>query len=116
MKRFAIRHTTGSHEDYAKLIDYVVETAGVEAACALDSQLERAISTLTVLTNRGRVVPELKRRGAPPYREIMSGPYRIIYRAIGGEVWLVAIVDGRRQLRELLLERARRFRAAGDDA
>jgi toxin ParE1/3/4 len=116
VKRFAIRHSTGSHQDYAKLIDYVIETSGLEAAAAVDARLERSISTLTVLANRGRVVPELKRRGAPLYREILSGPYRIIYRVMEGEVLLVAILDGRRQLYELLLARARRFEGPGGEA
>lgn len=34
--------------------------------------------------------------------------YRIVYRVMGNEVWVLAIVDGRRDLDTLLYERARR--------
>ena len=55
------------------------------------------------------MVPELHDRGYTEYRERIAAPYRIVYKPAGGEVWIVAIVDGRRELEELLLERARRL-------
>ena len=112
MKRREVRHSTASHEGYAALIDNLAETRGVRAASAVDARLERAISSLSVMASRGRLVPELRHEGDLAYREIISGVYRIVYRIVEDEVWIVAIVDGHRQLDELLLERAQRFRLA----
>jgi plasmid stabilization system protein ParE len=112
VKRREVRHSTASHEDYAVLIDNLAETRGLGVARAVDARLERAISSLAILAGRGRLVPELRHEGDPEYREIISGVYRIVYRIVENEVWIVAIVDGHRQLDELLLERARRFRIA----
>jgi toxin ParE1/3/4 len=110
MKRREVRHSTASHEDYAALIDNLAQTRGIGVAGAVDARLERAISSRSVMAGRGRHVPELRHEGDPEYREIVSGIYRIVYRIVEDEVWIVAIVDGHRQLDELLLERARRFR------
>ena len=55
-----------------------------------------------------RVVPELRIRGISIYREVQRPPYRIVYRTVGAEVWVLAIVDGRRDLDGLLFDRARR--------
>ncbi len=71
-------------------------------------RIERVVHSLEALPDRGRVVPELERRGIAAYREIIAKPYRIVYRVVGPEVWILAIVDGRRDLDELLYERARR--------
>ena len=110
MKRREIRHSTASHEDYAALIEHLADTRGLDAASAVDAKLERAISSLSVMASRGRRVPELAREAEPEYREIRSGPYRIVYQVVEDEVWSVAIVDGRRLVDELLLGRAERFR------
>lgn len=112
MKRRGVRHSTASHEDYAALIEQLADTRGLGVASAVDARLERAIASLETLASRGRVVPELRHEGGPEYREIISGVYRIIYRIVGDEVWIVAIVDGHRQVDELLLGRAQRFRIA----
>ena len=54
---------------------------------------------------RCRVVPELREEGIDAYRELVIRPYRIMFRIHGSEVVLLAVVDGRRDLQELLLER-----------
>jgi plasmid stabilization system protein ParE len=108
-QRREVRHSTASHEDYAALIEYLVDTRGLGVASAVDAKLERAISSLSAMASRGRIVPELRSERGPEFREIISGTYRIIYRIVEDEVWIVAIVDGHRDVDELLLGRAERF-------
>jgi toxin ParE1/3/4 len=54
-------------------------------------------------------VPELRDRGYTEFRELITAPYRVVYKSVNREVWLVAIIDGRRDLGELIFERARRM-------
>ena len=54
---------------------------------------------------RGRVVPELARFGLRSWREIVSKPYRIVYRVDSQSVVVLAVFDSRRDLEDLLLER-----------
>lgn len=52
--------------------------------------------------------PELRKQGMSRYREVLARPFRIIYRVSGRDVHVLAIVDHRRDITQLLLERARR--------
>lgn len=108
MKRRTIIVSSAASDDLAGLLDYVLATRDVAAASALDRRIDAALATLATLAGRGRVVPELRVRGIDVYRELVRAPYRIIYRIAGAEVWVLAIVDGRRDLEALLHERARR--------
>ena len=54
---------------------------------------------------RGRIVPELRAQGVQFYRELLSPPYRIMYRVKDRLVLVVAVLDGRRNLDDLLLDR-----------
>jgi toxin ParE1/3/4 len=97
-------------EDMLAIADDLLSDLGVEAALAADEHIDAAIESLDALGNRGRVVPELRSRGVTTYRELITLPYRIIYRVEPREIWIVAVLDHRRDLDQLLLERARRDR------
>ena len=51
---------------------------------------------------RGRIPPELERIGVYEYLEIHVKAYRIIYQIIDNDVFIHCILDGRRDLLELL--------------
>jgi plasmid stabilization system protein ParE len=95
-------------DDVAGILDYALATVGLEAALAIDRRLDEAILSLEQLATRGRVVPELRQRGIVIFREIVTMPYRVVYRVQGEDVWIVAVVDHRRDLDAVLYERARR--------
>jgi plasmid stabilization system protein ParE len=69
------------------------------------ARLDAQARALQSLPERGRVVPELRRIGVLSYREVISRPWRIIYTITGGQVWIMAVLDGRRELAALLFER-----------
>lgn len=108
MKRRTVIVSSAASDDVAGLLDYVMATRDLAAATALDQRLDDALANLARPPDRGRVVPELRARGISIYRELQRPPYRIVYRTVGAEVWVLAIVDGRRDLDSLLFERARR--------
>ena len=49
--------------------------------------------------------PELRAVGTLHYQEIIERPWRIVYRVQGERVLVLAVLDGRRSLTALLLER-----------
>ncbi len=109
MKRRTVIVSSAASDDLAGLLDYVMATRDLAAATALDRRLDDALAALAHLPDRGRIVPELRARGISIYREVLRPPYRIVYRAVGAaEVWVLAVVDGRRDLAGLLFDRARR--------
>jgi toxin ParE1/3/4 len=68
-------------------------------------RLESAARTLEPHPLRGRIVPELARFEIRLYRELVVRPWRILYRLGEGRVFVLAILDGRRDLETLLLAR-----------
>ena len=60
------------------------------------------------LPERGRVVPELKTIDVYMYRELIERPWRVVYRFERNHVYVVAVLDARRNLASLLLERLTR--------
>jgi toxin ParE1/3/4 len=50
-------------------------------------------------------VPELAHFGIHSLRELIERPYRIVYRVASDTVTVVALLDGGRDLEDVLLER-----------
>lgn len=107
MKRREVIIASVASDDLAVLLERSTMTHGFEAANRLDERLDSAISSLARLGDRGRLVPELRSAGITSYREVLVAPFRIIYRVEPSEIWVVAVVDRRRNLEELLFERVR---------
>ncbi len=68
-------------------------------------QVEKAFTSLSENPQRGAYPKELLAIGLREYREIFFKPYRIIYRVMAENVYVLAIADGRRDLRALLQRR-----------
>jgi toxin ParE1/3/4 len=103
--RAAVLLTQDAEDDLVALHAYVSAASSVARADALFTRLEAACRSLERLPRRGRVPPELERVGVVDFREILVRPYRIFYEIVGDVVHVHAILDGRRDLPELLAER-----------
>ncbi len=90
----------------AAIVDYVALHDSVAAAEKLYSKLETSIGSLVTSPRRGRVVPELRAEGLEMYRELLVSKYRVLFRVRDREVVLLEVLDGRRDLAELLVQRA----------
>lgn len=108
MKRYQVVLASVAEDDLAALVEHAQATAGAQVAAALLARLDRALGSLERHPIRGRVVPELRVRGIVVHHELVVAPYRIVYRTAGDEGWVLAVVDGRRDLDAMLFERARR--------
>lgn len=109
MKRKVVR-SEAAVEDLLGIVDDLMTMRGVDVALAKEEKIDAAIESLATMSERGRVVPELRTRGITRYRELVMLPYRIMYCVERAEVRVVAVVDHRRDLDALLQERARRDR------
>jgi toxin ParE1/3/4 len=90
--------------DLLAIIDYLVERNPEAAGSTLD-KLERRAAALRRSPERGRVIPELARLQLRQYRELIVPPYRLVYRVAGRRVLVLGVLDSRRNLEDLLLER-----------
>ena len=102
---FAVLLTNDAARDLDELYDYIVVHDAPEKGDYVLEQIEKAFSSLSEFPERGAYPKELLALGIREYREIFFKPYRIIYRVMGKNVYVLLIVDGRRDLRSLLERR-----------
>lgn len=97
--------TAGAEQDLESLHDYLAEFDSVASADAILDQLMEAAEGLAQFPERGSHPKELAALGIREYRQIVFGPYRVIYRVMGSRVVIYLIVDGRRDMQSLLARR-----------
>lgn len=94
--------------DLDATIDYVAADSGVDRALKLYEKVRDQIDSLSAHPRRARVVPELERIAVGEFRELLLNPYRILFRLDRRKVVLVGVLDGRRDLEGVLVDRALR--------
>ena len=104
-RTYRIEWSPTAIEDLDAIIAYVAVADTFEAAAHVHRKVVGRVATLDRVPFRCRIVPELKRLGVLEYRELLVGPYRVCVRVTGEVVGVVAVLDGRRNLEELLLNR-----------
>jgi toxin ParE1/3/4 len=93
--------------DLERIATYLTAESPLRATAVIDRIVERAES-LASLPSRGRIPPELRTIGDRTWREIQEPPWRILYRFLGDVVQIHAVLDGRRSLEDILMERVLR--------
>lgn len=103
--RYEVLLTEGAERDLEAIYDYIAETdSPANAGYVLDQLLEVAES-LATFPERGSHPKELLALGIQEYRQAFFKPYRLIYRIIGQQVFVVLMMDGRRDMQALLARR-----------
>lgn len=103
-RNYAVTWTATAGHDLDAIIGFIAEGSIDEALKLLERMRKKAIS-LHALPERGRIVPELKEQGIILYRELILAPWRIIYRISGETGYVLAVLDARRNLEDILLDR-----------
>ena len=102
---FAVLLTNDAARDLEELYDYIALHDAPQRADYVLEQVEKAFSTLSEFPERGAYPKELVSLGIREYREIFFKPYRIIYRVIEKNIYVLLIVDVRRDMQTLLQRR-----------
>jgi plasmid stabilization system protein ParE len=104
---FTVVWTKAAETDLECIVDFIADDS-VDAALAVFTRIRERAATLDNFPNKGRVVPELHQHGIIQYRELIVAPWRIMYRIDGNVVYVTTVIDSRRNLEDLLLERLSR--------
>lgn len=94
-----------AEKDLSDIYRYVVLNDSIEKANKLLDNIEKTILSLESMPMRGHCPIELERIGVLEFREIFFKPYRIIYQVIQSSVYVHCVLDGRRDLQDLLQQR-----------
>jgi len=102
---FQIFLTDDASGDLEELYDYIASHDAPGKADYVLDQIEKAFLSLCENPERGVYPKELLAIGLREYREIFFKPYRIIYRIMADNVYIMVIADGRRDMQTLLQRR-----------
>ena len=112
MTRRRVLWATSARRDLEAIVAYLADRSPQAALSTLD-RLEARATSLVAMAERGRIVPELARLHIQQYRELVIPPYRLIFRIRGQQVLVLSVVDARRSLEDILLDRL--IRVEGQD-
>ena len=103
-QRYQVFWTQTAQQDLARIIEYIAVENRNQAKKVYDALKQKA-RDLRQMPLRGRIVPELRFFNILSYREMISSPWRIIYQLSEDKVWILAVIDGRRDMEDILLGR-----------
>ena len=90
--------------DLKDIIEYISIDSPQNASKIL-KKIKQKASELYTLPERGRIVPELQDQGILQYREIVIPPWRLIYRITERKIFVLCLIDSRRNVEDILLKR-----------
>ena len=96
--------TKSAVSDLEEIIEYIAESNSVTAK-RIFAKLKKQVETLSYLPQRGRHIPELQEQGILIYRGLVISPWRLMYKIHERIVYILAIIDSRRNIEDILLEK-----------
>ncbi len=103
-RKYRVEWASAAEEDLKRIIYYIAEDSPDNALEVL-RKIKQKSSKLYTLPERGRIIPELQAHGINIYREIIEGPWRIVYRITKSTVYVLSLIDSRQNVEDLLLNR-----------
>ena len=104
IKKYKVIWSRTAEHDLESIIDYIAEDSPLNAKRVL-TKIKSKSSVLYSYPARGRIVPELKEFNILQYREIIVDPWRIIYKITENKVIVMSVIDARRNVEDILLDR-----------
>ena len=104
MKNFEVIWTKNAQFDLESIIEYI-KIDSVNIAKKIFFEIKEECANLHYFPERKRVVPELQQIGILKYREIIHERWRIIFKIDNTKVYILLVVDSRRNLEDILFQR-----------
>ena len=96
--------TQTAQQDLKRIIEYIAVDSDIQAR-RVYLDIKQKADNLRQMPLQGRIVPELRYYSILTYSELICPPWRIIYKTAENKVWVLAVIDGRRNVEDILLDR-----------
>ncbi|MEE9310828.1 MAG: type II toxin-antitoxin system RelE/ParE family toxin [Planctomycetota bacterium] len=100
-----VRIEEAAHADIQEILSFIERRDGTKRADKIEDKLYDLIESLSSMPDRGHRVREIQGYGITGFLEVVSRPYRIIYLIEKKTVYILLVVDGRRDFQSILLDR-----------
>lgn len=104
MKKIKVVWTETAVKDLDDIIEYI-SIDSINNAIEQYEKIKKAAIELNDFPKSGRIVPELNEQNIIKYRELIVSPWRIMYKQDRNIVYVMAIIDGRRNIEDILLRK-----------
>ena len=102
---FEVRISAAAEQDLRDIVAFSRRQGGEAVATQALNGLLAVVATLEAHPMRGAIPPELADVGPGPYRQLRFERFRLVYRVSEAVVFVLLIVDSRRDVRPLLERR-----------
>jgi toxin ParE1/3/4 len=104
MRRYEVVVSRLAEADIDQIVDYFI-SIDKEYAIKFYQNIRDHIEELCSFPKRGPIVPELDKKGIRDFHQLIEGNYRIIYSIHPKSVHILAVIDSRRNLEEILTDK-----------
>ncbi len=105
---YQVHITQGAEADISSAVDYLLAQDEGDVAAQLVQEFSEAFKSLEQLPHRGHFPPELAELPDKNIRELHVSVYRLIYRIVESDVFILFVADSRRNIQQALINRALR--------
>ncbi len=103
-KTYKLEWTSNAKNDLLNIVAYIKKDSP-SIANDVYQKIKKKARPSNFFPLKGRVVPELQKEGITLYREFIASPWRIIYKVGNETVYIMAILDSRQNVEEILLQK-----------
>jgi len=96
--------TETAQRDLEGILEYIALDS-IERAMEKYVKIKESTMLLETFPAQQRIVPELNKNNINKYRELMVDFWRIMYKKEQNTVYIMAVIDGRRNIEDILLQR-----------
>lgn len=102
--KYNILWTETAKKDLHEILEYI-SYDNIDIAKKQYIKIKENAEKLTSFPEQGRIIPELANENINKYREIIISPWRLMYIIEKNTVFVLAVIDGRRNIEDLLMKR-----------
>ena len=103
-EKYIVNLTRNAENDLNEIILFIAQN-NPQTPIKIMEEIQEKINTLDHFPNRGGYVPELFAKNIKGYRQIVKSHWRIIYKVDDTVVNVLAIIDSRRNLQDILVKK-----------
>ncbi|HLZ19337.1 MAG TPA: type II toxin-antitoxin system RelE/ParE family toxin [Smithellaceae bacterium] len=103
-KSYNVWWSETAENDLLSIIEYIARDNPLQAR-KIFGEIKKRTESLYAFPDRGRMIPELQNQGITLYRELIIGPWRVMYRVSEDSVYVLSVLDSRKNVEDILLQR-----------
>jgi toxin ParE1/3/4 len=103
--KYKLNWSKDAGEEFIEIISWYKYNVGKNIAKKIHSKISSRIKKLKEMPGIGKPVQILKDIGVNDYRQIVQDNWIIYYRVEGQNINIISVIDGRRNLEEILYKK-----------